>query len=65
MSQRFSLEEGDREQIVEMIGRPLRGSCRVVVRNLAGAPVVIENEPLLDDGTPMPTLFWLVDPTLN
>ncbi|MEI6453639.1 MAG: DUF501 domain-containing protein [Actinomycetes bacterium] len=65
MSQRFSLEEGDRVQIVEMIGRPLRGSCRVVVRNLAGAPVVIENEPLLDDGTPMPTLFWLVDPALN
>ena len=23
-------------------------------------PVVIRNAPLLDDGTPMPTLYWLV-----
>ena len=27
-----------------------------------GAPVVIRNAPLLDDGTPMPTRYWLVDP---
>lgn len=26
---------------------------------------MIENEPFLDDGTPMPTRFWLVDPELN
>jgi hypothetical protein len=26
---------------------------------------VIENAPLLDDGTPMPTRFWLVDPPLR
>jgi hypothetical protein len=27
--------------------------------------MVIENAPLLRDGTPMPTRFWLVDPDLR
>ena len=27
--------------------------------------MVIANDPLLEDGTPMPTLFWLVDPELK
>jgi hypothetical protein len=36
----------------------------VVVRDAAG-PVVIRNAPLLDDGTPMPTRFWLVGPDLR
>lgn len=26
--------------------------------------MVIRNAPFLDDGTPMPTLFWLCDPDL-
>ena len=50
--------------IETMLGRPLAGRCAVVVRR-AGAPVVIENEPHLRDGTPMPTLYWLVDPALH
>ena len=32
----------------------------MVVRDTRGAPVVIRNEPLLDDGTPMPTRYWLI-----
>ena len=48
-----------------MLGRPLAGRCAVVVRSLVGSPVVIENEPHLRDGTPMPTLYWLVDPALR
>jgi hypothetical protein len=36
-----------------------------VVRDERSRPVVIRNEPLLDDGTPMPTRYWLVDPELN
>ena len=43
------------------VGRPLSGDYVVVVRRLDGTPMVIENEPLLRDGTPMPTLYWLVD----
>ena len=27
--------------------------------------MVIRNAPLLPDGTPMPTRYWLVDPELN
>jgi hypothetical protein len=27
--------------------------------------MVIENRPFLDDGTPMPTRYWLVDPALR
>ncbi|HSN02575.1 MAG TPA: DUF501 domain-containing protein [Acidimicrobiales bacterium] len=50
--------------IEAMLGRPLAGRCAVVVRRDA-APVVIENEPHLRDGTPMPTLYWLVDPALH
>ncbi len=37
----------------------------MVVRRHDGRPVVIENEPHLRDGTPMPTLYWLVDPELH
>jgi len=38
------------------------GRFSVVVRRPDGAPAVIRNAPLLDDGTPMPTRYWLVDP---
>ncbi len=31
----------------------------MVVRTKTGDPVVLRNEPLLDDGTPMPTRYWL------
>jgi hypothetical protein len=51
--------------VEELLGRPLNGRFAVVVRREDGRPVVIENEPHLRDGTPMPTLFWLVDPELR
>jgi hypothetical protein len=35
-----------------------------VARDAAGEPAVIRNAPLLHDGTPMPTRFWLLDPAL-
>ena len=47
-----------------LLGRTPRGAFDIVVRDDAGAPVVIRNAPLLDDGTPMPTRYWLVDPEL-
>ncbi|HLH47556.1 MAG TPA: GNAT family N-acetyltransferase [Acidimicrobiales bacterium] len=36
-----------------------------MARDLLGGPAVIRNAPLLDDGTPMPTRFWLVEPSLR
>jgi hypothetical protein len=55
----------DLEVVEASLGRALAGRCAVVVRRLDGRPVVIENEPHLRDGTPMPTLFWLVDPEIH
>lgn len=46
--------------VTELLGRPPQGRCEVAVRARDGGPVVIENAPNLDDGTPMPTLYWLV-----
>jgi len=46
--------------VAELLGRAPRAAFRVAARDADGAPVVIENAPLLDDGTPMPTRFWLV-----
>jgi hypothetical protein len=37
----------------------------VVVADASGDPVVLRNAPLLDDGTPMPTRYWLVGPAVR
>ena len=55
----------DADAVAALLGRPLAGRFAVVVRRRDGRPVVIENEPHLRDGTPMPTLFWLVDRELH
>ena len=50
----------DDERVAELLGRRPAGRYEVVVRDRRGGPVVIRNAPLLDDGTPMPTRYWLV-----
>ena len=50
----------DRATVAELLGRAPQGAFEVVVRHRDGTPLVIQNAPLLDDGTPMPTRFWLV-----
>ena len=55
----------DRDQIASLLGRLPECSFEVVVRRTGGAPVVIRNAPFLDDGTPMPTRYWLVDPVVR
>jgi len=55
----------DVEAVAALLGRAPQGRFSVVVRDASGAPMVIRNEPLLADGTPMPTRFWLVDPQLR
>ncbi len=52
----------DHEEIEELLGRTPQGRFEVVLRNENGEARVIRNDPFLYDGTPMPTLFWLVDP---
>jgi len=55
----------DVEAVTALLGRPPRCPFDVVVRATDGAPVVIRNAPLLDDGTPMPTRYWLVGAALT
>ena len=55
----------DQARVASVLGRMPAGTFKVVARRADGQPTVIENEPLLRDGTPMPTRFWLVDPDLR
>ena len=50
----------DLARIRELLGREPQGECSVVVRDAIGDPVVLRNAPVLYDGTPMPTRYWLV-----
>ncbi len=50
----------DRERVAELLGREPRGAFEVVTRDSTGDPVVLRNAPFLDDGTPMPTRYYLV-----
>jgi hypothetical protein len=54
----------DVAELTALLGRPPQAGFEIVVRTPAGRPAVIRNAPLLDDGTPMPTRYWLVDPDL-
>lgn len=55
--------ESDLARVRELLGREPRGGFTVVVRDDDGDPVVLRNEALLDDGTPMPTRYWLIGPS--
>jgi uncharacterized protein len=48
------------EDVKALLGREPRGQFEVVLRDEKGGPLVIRNAPVLDDGTPMPTRYWLV-----
>lgn len=54
----------DERQVGHLLGRPPQGRFEVVVRDPQGQPVVARNSPFLDDGTPMPTRYWLLDRAL-
>lgn len=50
----------DRARVAALLGREPAGTFDVVVRDDSGDPVVVRNAPFLDDGTPMPTRYYLV-----
>ncbi len=59
------VDPADYAAVAELLGRSPQGDFAVVVRDRrTAAPMVISNAPFLDDGTPMPTRWWLVDPDL-
>jgi hypothetical protein len=51
--------------VTERLGRRPAGRFVVAVSAADGQPVVIANDPLLGDGTPMPTRYWLIDPEIR
>ncbi|HEX3794439.1 MAG TPA: DUF501 domain-containing protein [Acidimicrobiales bacterium] len=55
----------DNALVSELLGRTPAGQFTVPVRRPGGQPMVIANAPLLRDGTPMPTRYWLVDPQIR
>ncbi|HEX7277636.1 MAG TPA: DUF501 domain-containing protein [Acidimicrobiales bacterium] len=57
--------DDDVAAVATLLGRPPQGDFEVVVRDADGRPVVIRNAPLMADGTPMPTRYWLVDAELR
>jgi hypothetical protein len=59
-SRRVSDAGPDIAAVTRSLGRVPQGELDVVVRDARGAPLVIRNAPLLRDGTPMPTRYWLV-----
>ncbi|MCU1355279.1 MAG: hypothetical protein JWM89_697 [Acidimicrobiales bacterium] len=51
----------DLAAVTALLDRAPKGDFRIVVRHARdGSPVVIRNHPLLADGTPMPTRYWLL-----
>lgn len=52
-------------RVTELLGRSPMGEFEVVVRRSDGDPAVLRNAPLLPDGTPMPTRYWLCDPAVR
>ena len=56
-------EPDDVARVTALLGRVPRAEFTVAVRDAAGTPMVIRNAPFLADGTPLPTTYWLVDPS--
>ena len=48
--------------VAHQIGRRPRAPVEVAARCHLGLPTVIRVPPVLDDGTPFPTLYWLTCP---
>ncbi|MGB8859946.1 MAG: DUF501 domain-containing protein [Ilumatobacteraceae bacterium] len=50
----------DAARVAQLLGREPEGTFEVVVRDGAGEPLVLRNDPLMSNGRPMPTRYWLV-----
>jgi hypothetical protein len=56
------ISDADRAAVEAQLGRPPRGLRAVAHRCTCGLPDVVETSPVLDDGTPFPTLYYLTCP---
>ncbi len=58
-------DELDMRVLGRQLGRPPRGRVLVASRCPFGRVQVAVTAPILDDGTPFPTLYWLTCPVLR
>src|SRR5438105_3042880 len=58
----FLSRSDDRTILAAQLGRDARGDIDVVARCRFGLPSVIKTSPYLEDGTPFPTLYYVVCP---
>ena len=58
------LSDDDFQQVAELLGREPRGLQAIPVRRPDGSPAVLQVASLVDS-KPFPTLYWLVDKTIN
>ena len=53
--------QAERLRVAELLGREPQGAYEIVVHDeTTGDPLVLRNHPVLDDGRPMPTRYWLL-----
>ncbi|MFL3021329.1 MAG: DUF501 domain-containing protein [Candidatus Poriferisodalaceae bacterium] len=52
-------------KVAELLGRRPEVNFEVVVVDSSGEPVVIRNGPIMENGRPMPTRYWLVGRELS
>ena len=52
-------------KVAELLGRRPEVDFEIVVVDSRGEPVVIRNGPIMEDGRPMPTRYWLVGRDLS
>jgi len=55
----------DQAVVATQLDRPLRAQVEVAVRCHLDLPVVVTVPPVLDDGTPFPTRYWLSCPVAS
>lgn len=56
----LTASEDDVSAVERLLGRRPMTAFEVVVRRVDGVPVVTRNAPFTEDGTPMPTRYWLL-----
>lgn len=48
-----------------LLGRTPKGPWSVCLYDESGSPLILESAPILEDGTPMPTIYWLIGKELR
>ncbi|MGE2688667.1 DUF501 domain-containing protein [Mycolicibacterium pulveris] len=59
------VEQSDLDAVARQLGRAPRGVLAIAYRCPNGEPGVVKTAPILADGTPFPTLYYLTHPVLT